>query len=68
MDVFNDADAFIDDLEILEIIQHGFPRRIYERADHYNTLDDLEFFRRFRLTKKLCFDVVRVNRGRPRIS
>lgn len=39
MEVFNDADALNDDLEVLEIIQHGFPRKIYERAEYFNTLD-----------------------------
>jgi hypothetical protein len=47
----NDGDIFEDDLEILDIIDFGFPRQIYNRANHFVNLDELSFFRRFRLTK-----------------
>ncbi|KAK9739659.1 hypothetical protein QE152_g8848 [Popillia japonica] len=49
-------DLFDDDLDILEIIDFGFPRRIiYDRTDDFNNLDDLSFFRRYRLTKPTKF-------------
>lgn len=40
-----------DDLDILDIINFGFPRRVYERTDYFNNMDNYSFFRRFRLTK-----------------
>lgn len=40
-----------DDLDILEIIDFGFPRRIYERSNYFDDLDETSFFRRFRLLK-----------------
>lgn len=40
-----------DDLDILEIVDFGFPRRIYEREEYFDTMDNLTFFKRFRLTK-----------------
>lgn len=47
-----------DDLDILEIIDNGFPRRIYDRYDYFNNMDDLAFFRRFRLTKPTVLHVL----------
>lgn len=40
-----------DDLEILDILDFGFPRKIYNRNNNFDELDNLTFFRRFRLTK-----------------
>lgn len=40
-----------DDQEILDIILFGFPRRNYERAEYFDEMDNMSFFRRFRLTK-----------------
>lgn len=40
-----------DDQDILDIINFGFPRRRYERTDYFNTMNNMSFFRRFRLTK-----------------
>lgn len=47
-----------DDLDIVDVIDNGFPRRVNPRADYYNTMDDLGFFRRFRLTKPTCAQVL----------
>jgi hypothetical protein len=47
----NDEDIFEDDLEILDIIDFGFPRQIYNSANHFVNLDKLSSFRRFRFTK-----------------
>ncbi|KAK4875762.1 hypothetical protein RN001_012184 [Aquatica leii] len=45
-------DMFLDDdVDILDIIEYGFPRRIYIRSDYFHNMDDLTFLRRFRLTK-----------------
>lgn len=40
-----------DDLDILNIIENGFPRRIYQRANYFEEMDELTSFKRFRLTK-----------------
>lgn len=51
MDVENEI--FIDDdLDILDILEFGFPRRIYVRSDYFDDMDNLTFYRRFRLTKQ----------------
>ncbi|KAK4887491.1 hypothetical protein RN001_003762 [Aquatica leii] len=45
-------DMFLDDdVDILDIIKYGFPRRIYIRSHYLHNMDDLTFLRRFRLTK-----------------
>lgn len=58
MEVFNDADAFIDDLEVVEIIIHRFPRRTYDRANYFDSLEEHDFVRRFRLTKNTVLMVL----------
>lgn len=40
-----------DDLNLLDIIEHGIPRCRYDRADYLNSMDNPTFFKRFRLTK-----------------
>lgn len=50
-DEFED-DVFInDDLDILDIIDFGYPRKIYDRKNNFEELDNLTFFKRFRLMK-----------------
>ena len=44
-------ELYEDDLDILDIIQDGFPRNNWERPNYFEEIDDLSFFRRFRLTK-----------------
>lgn len=52
-------DLFDDDLDILEIIDFGFPRRIiYDRTDDFNNLDGLSFFSRYRLTKPTVMNLL----------
>lgn len=51
-------DIFVDDLEILEFLEHGFPRRVYDRSNHYEEMDRLTFFRRFRLTKPTVMNLL----------
>ncbi|KAK4872749.1 hypothetical protein RN001_014778 [Aquatica leii] len=40
-----------DDLDVLDIIEFGFPRHLYIRPNYIEEMDDLSFYRRFRLTK-----------------
>lgn len=40
-----------DDIDVLDIIDFGFPRRIYIRPNYFEDMEDLTFFKRFRLTK-----------------
>lgn len=54
MNIFDDADIFEDDLDILEVIDYGFPRLRYARSDHFHDMDEFTFYRRFRLTKQTC--------------
>lgn len=52
MDIFN------DDLDILEIIFYGFPRRVNERRNFFEELDNLSFFKTFRLYKETVREVL----------
>lgn len=47
-----------DDLDILDIIENGIPRRVYERANYFNNFDHMTFFQRFRLTKETVLHVL----------
>lgn len=53
-------DAFLldDDLDVLDIIDIGFPRRFYNREDFFETMDNMSFFRRFRLRKPTVLQVL----------
>ena len=53
-----DYDIFEDDLDILEIFDQGFPRRIYNRANAFESLDNWGFYRRYRLTKETVLDML----------
>lgn len=44
---------FKDDQDILDLIDYRFPRKIYDRKNYFQQLDDVTFFRRFRLAKKI---------------
>ncbi|CAH1986885.1 unnamed protein product [Acanthoscelides obtectus] len=44
-------DMYDEDFEIGEFLEFGFPRRFNERPNYYEEMDDLNFLRRFRLTK-----------------
>lgn len=59
MDIFDDdEDMFGNDAEILEIVDYGFPKRIYLRRNHFEDLDNLTFFQRFRLTKNTVLNIL----------
>lgn len=44
-------DLLDDDMDILEIIEYGFPRRVNVRRNYYEEMDNLTFFQTFRLYK-----------------
>lgn len=50
-DEFEDDVFLNDDLDILDIIDFGYPRKIYDRKNNFEELDNLTFFKRFRLMK-----------------
>jgi hypothetical protein len=47
-----EEDLFADDLDILDIIDNGFPRRRRVRSEIFNSLDEYTLFKRFRFTKE----------------
>lgn len=47
-----------DDLDIIEIIDFGFPRRNYQREEYFDLMDNLSFFKRFRLTKQTTLNIL----------
>lgn len=49
---------FEEDLEIIDLVNFGFPRRRYERSNYYENLDELQFFQRFRLRKNTAYNVL----------
>ncbi|KAJ8974150.1 hypothetical protein NQ317_003087 [Molorchus minor] len=51
-------ETFDDDLEILDLTQNVFPTRIYDRNNHFDQMDNLTFFRSFRLTKPTVLHVL----------
>jgi hypothetical protein len=53
--LFDDADIFEDDLDILEIIDIGFPRLRYVRSVHFHDMDEFTFYRK--LTKQTCLNL-----------
>lgn len=57
MDLFEDI-LLEDDLDILDVIDLGFPRKMYERQHHFEEMDDLTFFKRFRLLKETVIRVL----------
>ncbi|XP_023312227.1 putative nuclease HARBI1 [Anoplophora glabripennis] len=51
-------DIFDDDLEIIEIIENGFPRHVNQRKNYFYEMDDYTFFRKFRLYKETVVNVL----------
>lgn len=54
---FDDEELFQDLLD-MEIIDFGFPRKIYNRSNCFDDLDNLTFFRRFRLYKETALHLL----------
>ncbi|KAK5644374.1 hypothetical protein RI129_005674 [Pyrocoelia pectoralis] len=44
----DDEEVFV----IIDLIEHGLPRQVYERADYFHQFDDAQFRRRFRLSRE----------------
>ncbi|KAG5867184.1 hypothetical protein JTB14_006360 [Gonioctena quinquepunctata] len=54
MENFDDVlveDFLEDDLEVLDFVDMGYPRSIFLRPNYYEKMSQMDFFRRFRLTK-----------------
>ncbi|KAF5308421.1 hypothetical protein FQR65_LT18156 [Abscondita terminalis] len=47
-----------DDLELLDLLEDGFPRRVYDRNNYFDEMDNTTFFRRFRLSKPTVLELV----------
>lgn len=47
-----------DDSDILDIIEFGFPRRLFIRSNYFEEISDMAFFRRFRLTKPTVLSIL----------
>ncbi|KAJ8909910.1 hypothetical protein NQ315_014917 [Exocentrus adspersus] len=47
-----------DDLDFLDVIEFGYPRQIYIRSEPFHDMDNLSFFRRFRLTKPTVLNLL----------
>lgn len=58
MDFVFENNIFEDDLEVLDIVDFGFPRRRYIRSNYFEDLDELQFFQRFRLRKNTTLNVL----------
>ncbi|XP_055914714.1 uncharacterized protein LOC129947951 [Eupeodes corollae] len=55
---FELADLLEDDVEVLELIEVGVPRQVYDRNEYFFSFDELAFYKRFRLTKKMAIHVL----------
>ncbi|CAH1973236.1 unnamed protein product [Acanthoscelides obtectus] len=51
-------DILDDDLELIDIIEVGLPRRIYSRPNYFEEMEPPGFFRRFRLYKETVLHVL----------
>lgn len=51
-----------DELNPLVLIVYGILRRIFERTNYFENLDELSFYRRFRLTKRTTERVLQLIR------
>lgn len=50
---------FLDDnLDLFDIFENGIPRRKYERASYIEDMDNLTFFKRFRLLKETVLSIL----------
>lgn len=57
--ILDEYNIFIeDDPDILEILDYGFPRQVRQRRNYFEELDDLTFFKRFRLYKETVVNVL----------
>lgn len=47
-----------DDTDDEDFVDNIIPRRIYERANYFNSFDDHLFFQRFRITKPTALSIL----------
>jgi len=47
-----------DDLEIFDFFENGIPKKVHERSNYFDELDNLTIFRRFGLTKPTVFKIL----------
>lgn len=59
MDMLNEIDFLDDDdIEVLDLIEYGIPRQIYERNNYFHMLDEAGFYKRFRLSRPCVLNTV----------
>lgn len=61
MDVFDVVNYLIDeddDEEVEEVLDLRIPRKVYVREDYFNSFEDNDFFKRFRLTKETVLQLL----------
>lgn len=54
----DEPDLIEDDLELIELIEVGLPKIIYNRSNYFEEMDPMGFFRRFRLTKETVLHIM----------
>ncbi|XP_063913017.1 putative nuclease HARBI1 [Zophobas morio] len=54
----NEDEEDVEDVEVLDFIFNGLPRQLYTRHNHFDTLDDAAFRRRFRLSRACVLDLL----------
>lgn len=45
-------------LDVIDLVENGVPRQINIRSNYFETMDDVTFRRRFRLTKQCAWQVL----------
>lgn len=62
VNVYNEDDYlgdFLDeDLEVVDLVELGFPKKVYTRSNYFQTLDPLNFYKRFRVYKETALFVL----------
>lgn len=59
IDAFDEEmDEEMEYLEVLDYLEFGVPRQIYERNNHLDTMDASTFRKRFRLPKETVLNVL----------
>lgn len=47
-----------DELNEINLIVYGLPRRIYDRKEYFYSFDNWTFFQRFRVTKDTALNIL----------
>ena len=56
----DDLDYIDDDFELLDFVEGGMPRKVYNRSNYFEEMDPIGFFRRFRLYKETVLEILRL--------